>query len=100
MLWNVFENSKKINAGEGGEKKPVISIYINEISNNSLDVYKDIQNLKNNKAPDSTDKILSEYLKHSRPLLAKVYCKLFTIVLDTGMASFLKTGLVSYNHFF
>ena len=49
-----------------------------------LEVYEAIRNLKNNKAP-GTDKILKEYLKHSPPFLVKIYCKLFNIVLNTGI---------------
>ena len=49
-----------------------------------LEVYEAIQNLKNNKAP-GTDKILNEYLKHSPSFLVKMYCKLFNIVLNTGI---------------
>jgi hypothetical protein len=96
-LENFFEYLKKINSGQYGEgEEETDDIDINEVSNNpindeilngviaDLEVYEAIQNLKNNKAP-GTDKILNEYLKHSPPFLVKIYCKLFNIVLNTGI---------------
>ena len=43
-----------------------------------------INNLKNNKSP-GLDNILNEYLKNSTPGLIQVYCKIFNIVLVTGI---------------
>ena len=43
-----------------------------------------IKELKNNKAP-GTDMILNEFLKSSLPSVVSIYCKLFNLVLDTGI---------------
>ena len=40
--------------------------------------------LKNNKSP-GFDKIVNEYLKNSPPCLISIYCKLFNIVLRSGI---------------
>ena len=43
-----------------------------------------IKNLKNNKSP-GLDNILNEYLRKSTPELTQIYCKIFNIVLYTGI---------------
>jgi hypothetical protein len=43
-----------------------------------------IKNLKNNKSP-ALDTILNEYFKNSTPELTQIYCKIYNIVLNTGI---------------
>ena len=49
-----------------------------------LEICEAIKDLKNNKAP-GLDRIVNEYLKNSPPILISLYCKLFNVVLDTGI---------------
>ena len=49
-----------------------------------LEITEAIRELKNNKAP-GTDNILNEYLKYPSPLLISLYCKVFNLVLDSGI---------------
>lgn len=90
-----YEYFKDLNAGED-EDLNTSDFDINEICNNpiydeilngtvsELEISEAINKLKNNKAPGS-DKILNEFLKYSPPDLVSLYCKLFNIVLDTGI---------------
>lgn len=51
---------------------------------NETEIKDAIKELKNNKAP-GTDMILNEFLKSSLPSVVSIYCKLFNLVLDTGI---------------
>ena len=90
-----YEYFKNLNSGDEHEEELDDSFIVNicdnsvynEILNGSiieLEISEAIKSLKNNKAP-GTDNILNEYLKYSTPTLISIYCKLFNIVLDTGI---------------
>ena len=49
-----------------------------------LEIQDAIRNLKNNNTPVA-DKIVNEYLKYSSPQLLSIYCKLFNLVLNSGI---------------
>ena len=53
-------------------------ITVNEIS-------KVILTLKNQKACSMNDNVLNEYLKYSKNAMLPIYCKLFNLILNTGI---------------
>ena len=85
-----YDYFKKLNAGDEDE------ININEICDNpvydeilngkitELEITEAIRELKNNKVP-GTDNILNEYLKYASPWLISLYCKVFNLVIDSGI---------------
>ena len=94
-----FEYFKNLNAGDidmSQNNESMNDFDVNDICDNpvydeilngvitELEIREAIQKLKNNKAA-GTDRILNEYLKYSPPYLVSIYCKLFNIVLDTGV---------------
>ena len=49
------------------------------------EISKVILNLKNQKACSINDHVLNEYLKYSKDSMLPFYCKLFNLILNTGI---------------
>ena len=49
------------------------------------EISKVILNLKNQKACSINDHVLNEYLKYSKDSMLPIYCKLFNLILNTGI---------------
>ena len=49
------------------------------------EIAKVIVNLKNQKACSMNDNVLNEYLKYSKDCMLPIYCKLFNLILDSGL---------------
>ena len=93
-LETFYEYFKKLNAGYN--ELDNLNIDVDVIFNNEvfdeilngeiseLEIQDAIRNLKNNKAPEA-DEIVSEYLKYSSSQLLSIYCKLFNLVLNSGI---------------
>ncbi|XP_071136947.1 uncharacterized protein [Mytilus edulis] len=65
------------------QENPIYDEILNGIITQT-EVAEAIKKLKNSKAP-GIDSILNEYLKNTPPEFISMYCKLFNIVLDTGI---------------
>ena len=48
-------------------------------------ISKVILTLKNQKACSMNDNVLNEYLKYSKDAMLPIYCKLFNLILNTGI---------------
>ena len=61
---------------------------VNVVLNKSItveEIVKAIKLLKNSKACSPIDNVLNEYIKYSSDTMSPLYCKLFNLVLDSGI---------------